>query len=346
MAAHSKDMENRFWEAVQARDRAFDGQFYYGVLTTGVYCRPSCGARMPLRRNVRFYHSPAEAEQAGLRPCRRCRPNENSGERMATLCRYIEAHADESLTLEHLAKEAGMSRFHLQRTFKAALGVSPRQYQEAFRMARLKQGLRQGGGIADAVYAAGFGSSSRVYERADGKLGMTPGEYRDGGRGVEISYAKFETSLGPMLIGATDRGICFLQFGAEVDDLRREFPRAAIGESGGRPEQLREWSSQIATFLAGDLPLAPVGTPFQMQVWQFLRTIPSGETRTYREVAAGIGRPSATRAVAQACAANRVAVLIPCHRVIRGDGALGGYRWGADRKQALLGLEQGAAGGQ
>jgi AraC family transcriptional regulator of adaptative response/methylated-DNA-[protein]-cysteine methyltransferase len=258
---------------------------------------------------------------------------------MEQLRRYIEEHADQRLTLDHLAEKCGMSKFHLQRTFKASTGVSPREYQEAFRMQRLKKSLRESHGVADAVYDAGFGSSSRVYERSTPRLGMTPGEYRAGGRGVEISYARFETNLGPVLIGATDRGICFLQFGASVEDLRREFPRAEIKQTEGPSSQLREWSRAIATFTGGDFPLAPAGTPFQMQVWEFLRTIPRGETRTYAQVAAGIGRPSAARAVAQACASNPVAVLIPCHRVIRGDGDRGGYRWGIKRKRALLDLE-------
>jgi AraC family transcriptional regulator of adaptative response/methylated-DNA-[protein]-cysteine methyltransferase len=332
-------MEQQYWKAVEGRDPSFDGQFFYGVLTTGVYCRPSCGARIPLRKNVRFYATPAEAERDGLRACLRCRPTEDTAAPMRELCRYIETHADERLTLDELAKVSGFSRFHLQRTFKAAIGVSPREYQEGFRMKRLKKGLRESRGVADAVYEAGFGSSSRVYERSDAKLGMTPGEYRAGGRGVEISYATFETPLGQMLIGATDRGICFLQFDACVEDLRREFPAATVTESHGKRDELRRWGREIAKFLAGDFPLAPAGTPFQMQVWEFLRSIPRGETRTYSDVAEGIGRASSVRAVANACASNRVALLIPCHRVIRGDGELGGYRWGVERKKALLDAE-------
>src|SRR3954462_11698452 len=246
MPSHSKNMEQKFWQAVQGRDRKFDGRFYYGVLTTGVYCRPSCGARIPLRKNVRFYATPAEAEGAGLGPCLRCKPKEDAGGRMREAGRYIEAHADERLTLQQLADRAGMSRFHFQRTFKAEIGVSPREYQEGFRMARLKKGLRESRGVADAVYGAGFGSSSRVYERSDSKLGMTPGEYRMSGRGVEISYATFQTTLGTMLIGATDRGICFLQFGAAVEDLRREFPAAVVRETEGRSDQLQKWARTIA----------------------------------------------------------------------------------------------------
>src|SRR5215831_18035388 len=245
MRAHSKSMEQQYWKAIERRDPSFDGQFYYGVVTTGVYCRPSCGARTPLRQNVRFYATPGEAERDGLRACLRCKPKEDTAAPMRNLCQYIESHADERLTLDELAKVAGLSRFHLQRTFKSVIGVSPREYQESFRMARLKKELRASGGVANAVYEAGFGSSSRVYERSGARLGMTPGEYRTGGRGVEISYANFETRLGPMLIGATDRGICFLQFGASVEDLRREFPSAVVKETEARSGQLREWTRAI-----------------------------------------------------------------------------------------------------
>ena len=340
MQAHDRTMEQTYWSAVQRRDRTFDGRFFYGVMTTGVYCRPSCGARTPLRKNVRFYTSSGEAEQDGLRACLRCRPTENTGGRMNELRAYIEAHADERLKLEDLAKIAGMSRFHLQRTFKAEVGMSPREYQDAFRMQRLKQSLRASRhGVADAVYEAGFGSSSRVYERSDAKLGMTPGEYRAGGRGVEISFAEFPTRLGPMTVGATDRGICFLQFGADAEAIQREFPAAQVREAAPR-EQLREWSLRIAEFVGGEFPLALSGTAFQMKVWEYLRKIPAGETRSYAEVASGIGRPNAVRAVANACASNRVAVLVPCHRVIRGDGAMGGYRWGVERKAELLAGER------
>jgi AraC family transcriptional regulator of adaptative response/methylated-DNA-[protein]-cysteine methyltransferase len=258
---------------------------------------------------------------------------------MSEVRAFIEAHADERLTLETLADAAHMSRFHLQRTFKREVGMSPRAYQEAFRMARLKTSLRESPGVADAVYEAGFGSSSRVYERAGTKLGMTPGEYRAGGRGVEISYASFPTPLGGMLIGATDRGICFLQFGAGAEDLRREFPNASLREAAP-DEQLREWSRRIGEFVGTDFPVALTGTPFQMKVWEFLRSIPRGETRSYTDVAAAIGHKRAVRAVASACAANRVALLVPCHRVIRGDGGMGGYRWGTERKQALLAAER------
>lgn len=340
MRAHSKGMEQQYWKAVQERDRSFDGKFFYGVVTTGVYCRPSCGARTPRRENVHFYDTPADAERAGLRPCLRCKPNQDIAEPMHELCRYIEAHADERLTLQALADRAGLSRFHLQRTFKAAIGVSPREYHEAMRIARLKKGLRETQGVADAVYEAGFGSSSRVYEKSDAKLGMTPGEYRKGGSGVEISYATFDTPLGEMLIGATDRGICFLQFGATVADLQREFPAATVTESRGNRDELRKWGQEIARFVGGDFPIAPSGTPFQMQVWEYLRSIPRGQTRSYSEVAAGIGQETAVRAVAQACGANPIALLIPCHRVIRGDGGLGGYRWGMERKRKLLAAER------
>ncbi len=333
-------MNETYWRALLERDRRFDGRFVYGVTTTGVYCRPSCGARTPLRKNVRFYPSPAEAGRDGLRPCLRCRPLDDPAARMTEIRAHIEAHADEPLPLALLAKLAGMSRFHFQRTFKAETGMSPRRYQEAFRLQRLKQSLRETASVTDAVYDAGFGSSSRVYERSGPRLGMTPGQYRAGGRGIQVSYASFSTPLGPMLLGATDRGICYLQFDSTPDDLRREFPLAALHPA---PETapLREWAARIAAFVEAELPLALAGTPFQMKVWEFLCAIPPGETRTYTQVATAIGRPNAVRAVARACASNRVAILVPCHRVIRGDGQSGGYRWGPERKSALLQAERG-----
>jgi AraC family transcriptional regulator of adaptative response/methylated-DNA-[protein]-cysteine methyltransferase len=334
------DTESR-WRAVTHREAAWDGRFLYGVMTTGVYCRPSCPSRRPLRKNVRFYGTAAEAERDGLRACKRCRPTEQPGGAMRGVCAYIEAHSEERLSLAQLAATAGLSRFHLQRTFKAAMGMTPREYQDSFRVARLKEGLRTGTGVADAVYGAGYGSSSRVYERATSRLGMTPGEYRTGGRGLEIGYATLHTAMGPMTIGATDRGICFLQFGAAAADLRREFPLATFMKSEDS-RALREWEAAVDGLLRNGrcpIPADVAGTAFQMRVWQFLQDIPRGEVRSYGEVAAGIGRPRAVRAVAQACAANRVAVLIPCHRVVRGDGKGGGYKWGVGRKAALLALE-------
>ena len=340
--------EDQCWEAVERRDAAQDGRFYFGVLTTGVYCRPSCAARRPLRKNVRFYRTSGEAERDGLRPCRRCRPT--AGDVVAEACRYIDAHADESLTLESLAQRAGLSAAHFQRRFKRAAGVTPKQYHAAARLRALKGGLRQSGGVTEAVYQAGYGSASRVYERADSRLGMTPRQYREGGRGTAITYATVPTPLGLLLIGATDRGLCALQFGEDagglVEALRREYPRALL-EPMRRPHppEFDRWVRALDRYLKGErprlnLPLDIQATAFQLRVWNYLQGIPYGAVQSYSEVAAGIGRPSAARAVARACASNRLALAIPCHRVIRGTGELGGYRWGLARKRALLDLER------
>ena len=332
-----------------ARDRSFDGRFFFGVVTTGVYCRPSCPSRHPLRTNVRFFQAPAEAEQAGLRPCKRCRPLSDPAAAIADLCRYIERHCEDRLDLAALAARAGLSRFHLQRTFKAAVGVTPKQYLEAHRLGRLKKELRQAKDVTSAVYEAGFGSSSRVYERADSRLGMTPKQYRQGGGGVTITYAFLESPIGLAMMGATDRGICFVQFGDTkgqlLDALRREYPAARL-EAAADPgsSEFRKWMDALSAHLVDgrpvlELPLDIQATAFQMRVWDYLRSIPPGKVQSYGEVAAGIGQPTAVRAVARACATNRVALLIPCHRVIRGSGELGGYRWGLERKQALIDRE-------
>ncbi len=344
--------EQKYWDAIERRDAEWDGTFFFGVATTGVFCRPSCPARRPLRRNVRFYETAEAAERDGLRPCLRCRPLENrSGARMEDLCRYLEAHVEEPPDLAELAARAGLSRFHLQRSFKAAVGLTPRQYLEADRLRKLKRSLRESRDVAEAVYDAGFGSSSRVYERVDTRLGMTPGEYRRGGRGVSITYATVESPLGLMLIGATDRGICSLQFGdsreALVEGLRKEYPAAELRPiEEPRPAEFEAWIEALRAHLEGsrpklDLPLDIRASAFQMRVWNYLQSIPYGEVQSYSEVAAGTGQPSATRAVAQACARNHVAILIPCHRVIRGTGELGGYRWGVQRKRALIDAERG-----
>jgi AraC family transcriptional regulator, regulatory protein of adaptative response / methylated-DNA-[protein]-cysteine methyltransferase len=279
--------------------------------------------------------------------------SDERAERIRELCRHMERHPDEPMRLCDLARRAGLSVFHLQRTFKSIVGVTPKDYLEARRVQLLKRNLRESRNVTDAVYDSGFGSSSRVYERADTRLGMTPHQYREGGRGASISYIAAQTSIGVMMIGATDRGICFLQFGNDAVELaaalRREYPQAAISPSGAPSHpQLQLWIESIRGYLAGergrlDLPLDIRATAFQMRVWKYLQTIPYGSVESYSEVAAGIGQPAAARAVARACATNGVAIVIPCHRVVRGTGELGGYRWGIERKRALIDTERSAA---
>jgi AraC family transcriptional regulator of adaptative response/methylated-DNA-[protein]-cysteine methyltransferase len=346
------------WEAIQKRDRTQDGRFYVGVVTTGIYCRPSCTSRHALRKNVRFYETPQQAEQDGLRPCLRCRPLAAAGtdpytDRVRDLCRYIDAHSGEPLRLGDLARRAKLSPFHLQRSFKAITGLTPKQYVEAARLRSLKSGLKRSGGVTEAVYDAGFNSSSRVYERADTRLGMTPNQYRRGGEGIVITYAAARTPVGLMMIGATDRGLCFIQFGNSRQELlaalEHEYPQALIEpmkRSGDRP--FARWMAALNDHLAGkqprlNLPLDIRATAFQMLVWNYLQSIPYGKVESYGEVASAIGHPKAVRAVARACAANTVAIAIPCHRVIRGTGELGGYRWGLARKRTLLDRERAAA---
>ena len=346
------------WQAVQDRDHAMDGAFVYGVLTTGIYCRPSCAARRALRGNVRFFESPAEAGEAGLRPCRRCRPLEHwqgdpEIERLLALCRRIEADPDALPDGAALARAAGIDAFRLNRLFKRYLTITPGEYLEQVRVARIKRALRRSATVTDAIYDAGLGSSRGLYERAPRALGMTPREYRSGGAGLVISHATAATPLGPACIGATDRGICFLEFGEDeatlVARLAREYPGATLAPmpASARPA-FDAWIAALNANLEGHapspaLPLDLRGTAFQVRVWNYLRGIPPGEVVSYAEAASAIGAPRATRAVASACARNRVAVLVPCHRVIRGDGGLGGYRWGLARKRALIDAERRAA---
>lgn len=347
--------EELCWKAVVERDAGQDGKFLYGVLTTGVYCRPSCAARRPRRENVCFYTTPAEAEAAGLRPCKRCHPQEPRADgrlvaRMRALCRYIETHAQATLTLDALGERAHMSPFHLQRQFKAVIGVSPRQYIEACRLRALKRGLREGETVTRAIHDAGFGSTSRVYERVATRLGMTPKQYRAGGAGIAIAYAMAQTPLGLLMIGASDRGLCFVQFGESEQELlgmlHSEYPHGQIAPMREDMKPAFDaWMQALGEHLGGtrprlDLPLDLRGTAFQMKVWNYLQKIPYGELRSYAAVAAAIGQPHAARAVARACAANRIALLIPCHRVIRGDGGLGGYKWGPARKRTLIDRER------
>lgn len=347
--------QDLLWMAVQNHDRTFDGRFYFGVMTTGVYCRPSCACRLPLRKNIQFFADMASAERAGLRACRRCRPNEPSIEiqhtqRIHELAEYVRAHSEDSLPLAHLAERVGLSPFHLQRSFKAVMGVTPRQFAEACRLDELKEHLRTDSSVTDAIYEAGFGSSSRVYEKVDTHLGMTPAQYRAGGKETMISYASTDSALGRMMIGATDRGICFIQFANADEDLLQmltaEYPAATLKPmSQESASHFHAWMTELHRHLAGDapqlrLPLDLRATAFQMKVWRYLQSIPYGSVKSYSEVAADLGEPNSARAVARACATNRVALAIPCHRVIRGDGELAGYKWGLDRKRTLIDQER------
>ena len=349
--------EEGCWEAVLEKDKSKDGQFFFGVLTTGIFCRPSCPARRPLRKNVRFYWTAAEALADDLRPCLRCRPlavrrEDGMERRIYALCDFIRKNSSEPLNLERLSQEARLSPFHLQRTFKMVVGVTPRQYLEACRLETLKKQFRSGNSLTQAIYDAGFGSNSRVYERVSTRLGMTPTEYRAGGEHVSISYVTIQSSVGLMMVGATDRGLCFVQFGDSgtqlLQMLRTEYPAAALAEmKRPYPEQFGHWVHALIRHLSGDrqplrLPIDVRGTAFQFRVWTYLQSIPYGEVQSYSEVARGIRNPGAGRAVAQACASNKVAIAVPCHRVIRGNGEMGGYRWGVARKRTLIDLERSA----
>ena len=354
--------EAKLWDAVLRRDTSGTGDFFYAVKTTRIYCRPSCASRRPLRKNTLFFATTAEAREQGFRACKRCRPDEtNKSHAVAPpinavvheMARQIEANPEQPFRLAQLAQRAGYSPFHLQRNFKAIIGSTPKEYQTAARLRTFKQELRKDAPVSEAIYQAGFGSGSRVYEKADGQLGMTPSEYRSGGKGLTISYASGRTPLGLLMIGATDRGICFLQFGDSdrvlQAELRRQFPAAAVQPMPAtHAEQFESWMAALNRHLRGleprlDLPLDVRGTAFQLIVWRYLQKLPYGEVRSYSEVAEAIGKPSAARAVARACASNSVALVIPCHRVVRGTGELGGYRWGVQRKRVLLDTERAAS---
>jgi len=334
------------WEAVRRRDARADGTFFYSVRTTGVYCRPSCAARLARRENVSFHASCAAAEAAGFRPCKRCKPNEPSqSERNAALiaaaCRRID-EAETSLPLAELADAAGLSPYHFHRVFKAATGLTPKAYAAAHRARRVRNALDRGNAVTTAIFDAGYNSNSRFYEESDRILGMTPSNYRKGGVNTEIRFAVGECSLGSIVVAASRRGVCAILLGddpeALIRDLQDRFPRASLI---GGDKQFEQLVAKVVGFVEApglglDLPLDVRGTAFQQRVWQALRKIPAGSTLTYAELARRIGAPKAVRAVAQACAANTLAVAIPCHRVVRTDGELSGYRWGVERKQALL----------
>jgi AraC family transcriptional regulator of adaptative response/methylated-DNA-[protein]-cysteine methyltransferase len=348
--------EEKCWTLLASRDPRADGEFVYAVRTTGIYCRPGCGSRPPRRDNVAFYRTPGEAEAAGFRACKRCRPQDGSrAERhvaaVGRACALIRER-DTLPTLKELAQAAGISRYHFHRVFKQITGSTPGEWGKAHRLGRFADRLDAGEAVADAVYAAGFGASSRAYEAAANGLGMTPGARRRGAGGETIRYAIVSTWLGWALVAATARGICMTALGddraALEGELQRRFPAADLAAAD---DALVGWVERVVRFITRpaeqlDLPLDIRGTAFQAQVWRALQKIPPGRTATYGEIAAALGRPRAVRAVAQACASNKLAVIVPCHRVVRRDGEIGGYRWGIARKEALIAREREAVAPQ
>ena len=343
-------MSDPRWASVLARDPAADGKFVYSVKTTGVYCRPSCAARTARPENLQFYSTCSDAERAGFRPCKRCKPEQPSLEeqhaaKVAAICKIIE-EAEAVPSLKELAERAGLSTYHFHRIFKAVTGVTPKSYAAAHRARRVRNALDGDGTVTDAIFDAGYNSGGRFYEKSNELLGMTPSSYRAGGASTEIRFAVGECSLGTILVAASARGVCAIFFGDDPDVLVRElqdrFPRADLI---GGDEAFEETVAKVVGFvetpgLGLDLPLDVRGTAFQQRVWQALCKIPAGSTLTYTEVARRIGSPKAVRAVGHACAVNAIAVAIPCHRVVRTDGTLSGYRWGVERKRALLEIEQ------
>ncbi len=336
------------WKAIETNDRRFDGAFVYGVRSTGIYCRPSCSSRLPKRENVEFFDACSDAESEGFRACMRCRPA--SEEPSPQIARVIEAaemlERDDGLTLADLAGHVGMSAARFQKLFKELIGVSPKKFAESKRLERFKKGLRGGTAIADSMYDAGYGSSSRLYEKVGNKLGMTPRAYARKGNDMQIEYTITDSDLGRLLVARTAKGVCAVNFGDDDDELetglRNEYANAEIERNG---ENLKDFIDAILRNLGGgnpslDLPLDLRATAFQMRVWEELRKIPYGETVSYQKIAAKIGKPNAVRAVAAACAANRVALVIPCHRVVRSNGDVSGYRWGVERKRVILKRER------
>jgi AraC family transcriptional regulator of adaptative response/methylated-DNA-[protein]-cysteine methyltransferase len=338
------------WRAVERRDASFDGRFVYAVSSTKIYCRPSCPSRRPTRSRVEFFSAPSEAERAGYRACKRCRPSSEEASRIdravADASAFISAHATETITLDRLARRVRVSPFHLQRAFKRVMGVTPREFRDAERRKLLASRLRSGDTVSRATYEAGFGSSSRVYESAARDMGMSPAAIRKGGAGQRMQFGIVTSPLGRVLVAYTENGVCSVALGdddrALERDLRSAFPKAEIRPAGGA---LHEWISAIVASLEGHgsasvVPVDVRGTAFQVRVWNELQRIPRGTTLSYTQVARSIGQPTAVRAVARACATNPVALVVPCHRVVREDGSLGGYRWGLERKQSLLESER------
>jgi AraC family transcriptional regulator of adaptative response/methylated-DNA-[protein]-cysteine methyltransferase len=339
------EIDDRRWDAVLRRDRAADGQFVTGVLSTGIYCRPSCAARHPRRSNVRFFASGMEARDFGLRPCLRCRPDEVAADEagIAQALALIE-RAEEPPSLEQLADAAGYSPFHFHRLFRRATGVTPAAYVRAHRAKRAERALKESETVTEALYDAGYAAPARFYADVPDRLGMTPSKWRDGGRGETIRWGVAETDLGPLLVAATERGICRVAFEADDTVLREHFPKATIERGGAALDALLADAVRFVTEpgRAMTLPLDVRGTAFQQAVWRELSRIPPGETLSYAALAARAGKPNAVRAVGSACGANPVALLIPCHRALRADGSLGGYAWGLPIKRKLL--EREAAG--
>lgn len=341
--------EQTRWNAVQTRNPRFDGIFVYAVRSTGIYCKPSCPSRRPRQEQVSFFASHETAEDAGFRACRRCRPRHSDDPRVETIkraCQIIESHTEGALSLAALGLELGVSPYHLQRTFKSLTGVTPRQYAAAHRVNQFKKYIGNGETVTGALYDAGYSSSSRLYEHANSELGMTPATYFRGGEGMEIAYAIVGCALGRLLVAATARGLCAVRLGDSDEELENtllaEFPAAAINRN---ETALAQWVAALLRHLDGqdtslDLPLDVRATAFQRRVWEELRRIPYGSTSSYGDVARAIGQPQAVRAVARACATNPVALVTPCHRVVRGDGGLSGYRWGIERKRKLLERER------
>lgn len=338
--------DDRAWQAVIARDKAFDGRFVTGVLSTGIYCRPSCSARHPRRENVRFFDGPEQAEAAGLRACLRCRPGDTARDEQAvSRALALLADVDEAPSLGTLAGAVGYSPTHFQRVFKRAVGLSPAAFVRARRLERARDALSNAGSVTEAIYDAGFGASSRFYEATRGRMGMAPSAWRDGGRGVTIRWAVVPTTLGAMLVAATGKGICRLSFAEGRDELAARFPNALLVDGD---EDFARLLRQVIGAVerpgqsrSGEIPLDVQGTAFQETVWRELQRIPAGETRTYAQIAAAVGSPGAVRAAGTANGANNVAVLIPCHRVIRSDGTTGGYAYGEAIKAELLRRERG-----
>ena len=343
--------EQFWWKAVQAKDARFNSVFVYAVRSTGIYCKPSCPSKRPRQGQVVFFSSCDAAEQSGFRACRRCKPRQTQKgdphvETVLRACRAIEAEVDGPVSLAVLGKKLSISPHHLHRIFKKITGITPRQYAAAHRLKMFKSHIRNGEDVTSAIYGAGYGSSSRLYENASEQLGMTPAVYRRGGKGMIINYTIVNCHLGRLLVAATERGVCAISFGEEDGQLEyslaAEYPAAVLRRD---ERHINNWVDPLLNHLNGsqqhlDLPVDLQATAFQLRVWEELRRIPYGETRTYGDIARGLGRPTANRAVARACAANPVALINPCHRVIRADGELGGYRWGLRRKKALLSMEE------